>query len=409
MFLNQDGNRESIRSSWSDGRNPLFVAISVAVLFRLTVFVGSIFWPIPNENLVPVSPLSNQGYFDFAFYLDSLHQYRTLHPMELLGKFVEFYQRPLDSQFGHIIAGPVFPLLIGIFDYAEGQTLPMALFYLSVDCVWSIAWLWWFARRRLPFAWMVVFALAPNPVWFMLVVSPDLIFAALIGFFYVLYFSDRRSPASNAAWIGLVLLILLTRPNGYSILLFVLADGAWRHFRVKRIDVWTIAAFLGMAILFGLYLYPYFITEMRKSAADHVFFGLPTSAFIGGVFASLPEWLNIVVSWLALAIARVLYFVGLRPSYGATPELLVILRALPGMILLPGLVWGLMRGGGRQAMFLALFCLPVFLGPSQDRYNLPVYPLLFFFGAQAYMAAWRRLQPMYSRLGDRASQSDAAS
>jgi len=375
-------------------RHPIAAAALVAVLLRLAVFVGSMIWPIPNENLVPVSPLHNQGYFDFGFYVESLHQYRTLSVRELVYKFVEFYQRPFQTQFGHIIAGPVFPALIGVFDYGDTHTIPMAVFYMVLDCAWSVIWIWWFARQKLPLGWMVLFALAPNPIWFMLVISPDLVFATLIGFFYVLYFSGYRIPAVNLAWIALVLLILLTRPNGYSVLLFILVDGAWRHFREERVDAWTMAAFLTLTFLFGLYLYPYFITEMRKSAVDHVFFGIPTSAYFSGIFMMLPAWLDITASWFALFVAKVLYFVGLRPSYGATPDILVIARSLPGLILLPGLIWGLTRGGVRQAMFIALFCLPVLLGPSQDRYNLPIYPLLFFFGAQAYQAAWRRLRSL---------------
>jgi len=372
--------------------NSLLTATLLAIAFRLAVFLGSMWWPIPNENLLPVSPLNNQGYLDFAWYFKWMHEYRSLSLGEIIGLFVEFYQRPFQSQFGHVIAGPVFPLLLGLFDYNSGRTVPMALFYFGLDCVWSIAWLWWFARQNLPLGWMVLFAIAPNPVWFMLVVSPDLVFAALVGFFYFLYFSEQRTRFMDWAWIAFVILIMFTRPNGYSILLFVLLDGALRHFRQKRFDVGTITAFLLLATLFSLYLYPYFITELRKTATDPILFGLPTSTYLNGMFEALPRWLDLAVSWIALMVAKVLYFTGLRPSYGATPDLLVVARALPGVILLPGLIWGVLFVGGRQSLFLVLFCLPILLGPSQDRYNLPIYPLLFLFGAQAYMAAWRRLR-----------------
>jgi hypothetical protein len=373
---------------------PLLVACAVAVAFRVALFAGSIVWPIPNENLSPVSPLHGQGYFDFGFYLDSLHQYRTLSIQELLGKFIEFYQRPFESQFGHIIAGPVFPALIGIFEYAEGSPLPMAIFYLALDCTWAFAWLWWFNRSGLTVIWMVLFALTPNPAWFMLVISPDLVFAALIGFFYVIYFSDTPTRTATATWVILVLLILLTRPNGYSILLFVLIDISWRHLRERRISAIAVTGIVVTTVLFGLYLYPYFITEMRKSAVDHVFFSYPSSAYFSGLFPALPGWIDHGLSWLALAVARILYFVGLRPSYGATPDMLVLARALPGLVLLPGLLWGLCRAGRRQSLFIALFCLPVLLGPSQDRYNLPVFPLLFFFGTQAYRTGWAHVRRM---------------
>ena len=39
-------------------------------------------------------------------------------------------------------------------------------------------------------------------------------------------------------------------------------------------------------------------------------------------------------------------------------------------------------------MVVFLFCLPFFLGPSQDRYYLPIYPLLFLHGIRLYDHAW---------------------
>lgn len=375
---------------------PLALVIAIAVAVRLGVFAWALVWPIPNESLFPVSPLNIQGYPDFAFYLRSLEQYRTLPIAELFAKFVAFYQSPFEEQFGHIIAGPFFPALMELFDYRAGNTLPMALFYLVLDCAWAAIWLKYLSNRGMSAFWQLLLAIAPNPVWFMLVVSPDLVFALLVALFFYFYMRDERRPRETLLWVGFLLLILLTRPNGYSVLLFVLVDFAWRNVKYRTQEPWGLLSIGLLALLFGLYLYPYFITEMRKTAEDNIFFGLPTSAYAAGLFRTLPEWLDLTVSWAALAGAKTLYFVGLRPSYGATSDILVAFRALAGLVLLPGLVVAALRAPMRERLFLGLFFLPIFLGPTQDRYNLPIYPLLFYYGSTFYDALWARARRLFA-------------
>jgi len=384
----------ALNSQWWNfvSKRPLTTALVLALLFRLGVFFGSMIWPIFNENQMPVSPLHEQGYLDFSFYVKALMEYRSSSFSDLFDKFVAFYQRPFQEQFGHIIAGPVFPLIIGVFDYRQGNTLPLAATFLLLDYLWSGLWLRKMAGQGLGVAWMTLFAFAPNPVWFMLVLSPDLIFAALVGFFYFAYFNEQQTRRTAVTWVVFLVLILLTRPNGYSILLFVIADFAWRQVRQRNAINMALPALGILALLFALYLYPYFITEMRKAATGHTFFGLTSAAYANGLFDALPYWLNLTVSWVTLLGAKTLYFVGLRPAYGEASEFLVVARALPGLILLPGLFWGLILAGRRHALFLALFCLPILLGPAQDRYNLPIYPMLFMFGALAYHRLWHKIR-----------------
>ena len=125
---------------------------------------------------------------------------------------------------------------------------------------------------------------------------------------------------------------------------------------------------------------------------DTQYFGIRSSEYIAGMIGILPTWLDLLVSWGALAGAKVLYFVGLRPSYGETTMTLVFVRAAAGLVLLPGLIHIIFAMPRRQKLFVALFCLPIFLGPAQDRYNLPIFPLLFLHGALAYQALYKRLR-----------------
>jgi hypothetical protein len=77
------------------------------------------------------------------------------------------------------------------------------------------------------------------------------------------------------------------------------------------------------------------------------------------VFDQLPDIINLPVSWLLLAGAKVLHSVGLRPSYADLGWGLTLARALPGLLFLPGLVYGLFYGKRFDRLFLLFFLPPV--------------------------------------------------
>ncbi|MCH8830381.1 MAG: hypothetical protein IID45_12465, partial [Planctomycetes bacterium] len=113
------------------------------------------------------------------------------------------------------------------------------------------------------------------------------------------------------------------------------------------------------------------------------YFGATQADYLAGVFNTLPGWLDRGLSIPSLMGAKVLYFAGLRPSYGETPTLIVLVRAAVGLILVPGVVYVIVRGDRAHRLLLAIYMLPVLLGASQDRYNLAMQPLLFYFGYRA--------------------------
>jgi hypothetical protein len=356
-------------------------------------------WPIQNESSNSVSPLETQSYLDFNFYLSSLEQYISLSTTELLDLFVAFYQRPFTEQFGHIISGPVFPGLVGVSEFISGGTLPLSIFYLGLSCLLSYVWLLYLNSYGLRLIWLLGLALAPNPIWFTLVISPDIIFAAFIAFFHYFYFKKDRDFLTNVYWLLCLLIILLTRPNGYSILLFVFVDFGFRTLRGDKNTLVGAIFFAGLITVFALYLYPYFITEARKSVTDTLFFNIRTSEYRAGLFPGLPEYINLIASLLTLGGAKILYFCGLRPSYGETSLLLVMVRSGAGFILLPGLIMAAIRAPRREQLFLAVFFLPIFFGPTQDRYNLPLFAILFRYGAEAleYLLSVLQRSPLLAR------------
>ena len=366
----------------------VWAAFALAVAARICVFGVTIVRPISNERGLPVSPLHTQGYFDFQFYLKSLERYQGSWA-ELAQQFVQFYQSPFDAPVIPLISGPVFPLVMDVFSYGSGNYLPLAVFYLLISVGLSAVWLVWLSKKGVSTPWLLVFAVIPNPIWFTLVISPDLLFAALFAGFFLLYFEARPNAVQTAGWVAVLAVMLLLRPNGFSVLLFVALHAAWSM--VQSRSFYTRRAILVTALLvvFGLYLYPYFLNEMQKAGGVLSYFGYTPSEYINGIYPALPGWIDQPVSWVALAAAKLIYFVGLRPSYGVTDTLMVLARGAAGLILLPGLFYLFWAGRRGEMALITLYCLPILLGPAQDRYYLPIYPILFLYGVMAFQAAWR--------------------
>lgn len=348
------------------------------------------FYPIANESGRLVSPVLPPGYLDFAFYMESLRRYAESWT-GILADFIRFYQDPFSAPASPIISGPLFPGLLQLFQFGPGTYLPLGLCYLALSCGLVAVWLWWLANNGLGRGWLVVFALFPNPVWFTLVVSPDLLFAALFAGFYLLYFKGRHTVPEMVGWIVLLVLALLTRPNGFALLLFVALHASWTLVVERRLELGRISLIVVLVIVFGLYLYPYWLVEMLKADEMLRYFGRTPEEFAAGILPGVPPWIDIPLSMVALLGAKLLYVTGLRPSYGTTPPELVIARAAAGVILLPGLLYMVFRGPGGVRGLVALCCLPFILGPSQDRYCLAISPILFLYGAKAYSAGWSLL------------------
>jgi hypothetical protein len=368
-------------------RRPVLAALLLATGARVAVFVLACIVPLTNESGSLVSPLLPQNGVDFFFYRDSWTLYRDLSWGELYGMFAEFYDRPFAEQRGNMIAGPVYPLIIAASGYTDDNTLPLALLFLAMSIATVWMWLAWLGGRGLGIWALCVFALLPNPLWFMLNLSSDLVFALLIAVFYVVYCRGTQTLPSTAAWVLLLVAIVLTRPNGYSVMLFVMLDLLLRFSGRRRAMV--LAATSLLALAFALYLYPYFIVQM-KATGQVTFFGIPQGEFYDGIFGLLPQALDLVLSWLALLGAKAMYFVGLRPSYGGMEWHWVALRSAAAIVFLPGLLYLLVAGDRTDRLFVFTFALPILMAQTQDRYNLPIQGILFYYGVLALGLPWRQ-------------------
>jgi len=359
----------------------VFLAIgALGTLVRVVLYVWALAFPLINENNNQISGAIYQQDMDIGFYgrtSEVLFSYRDVS--ETFQQFVDFYISDITEPVGIIAPGPVFPAMLQLFDYRPGNTLPLSIFFVVLSTGFLWVWLRWLYGRRLSPFWLLTFALLPHPLWYMLNVSTDMPFALLVGLFFVCYFHERWSGRRIGAWLILLTLIVLTRPNGCSFLAFCFFDMLFfQRGREGRLAILAILA--GLGAIATLFYYPYLVNEISRTARleQYVFFGLRTADYREGIFGISPTWLDSAVSTFVLGWAKLLYFVGLRPSYGDASTWLVAGRALPGLILLPGLVHLYWRGDRRLKWLVSWYLLPILLTASQDRYALPLQPILLY-------------------------------
>jgi len=408
-----------------------WLVVLIAVVARLAVFAVAIQAPILNQRGAAISPLEMQTGTDIHFYLRSMRTYRELSLSEIVEVFTKYYDfdtelpegAPVDcapdrimcspksrsivgSYADYFLAPPVFPMLLSALNYQEGNTLPFAVFYLFLSSLLVFLWLRWLWAKGIAAHWLFVFALIPNPIWFTLSISTELVFALVFAVFYLAYTAPGSNRSRVALWILFLGLTLLTRPNGVSVLLFVIADGLLFTSRSLRVNFLPIALVItpilaGTIFFFG----PHFNIFVVHSATMS-YFGTEQGHYLTGIYGALPVWLDWPLSWISLVGAKMLYFVGLRPTYGELPLVVQFVRGAVGVILLPGLIYLFLRADWRLRLLVGLYLLPIFLGASQDRYNLPIQPILFFYGVLSLSAIWSRVRGRSNSVSDAAKVLD---
>lgn len=349
----------------------------IGIAYRVALFLGFMVWPISNEDGNPVSPLIVQDGVDFSFYFafrDSVSA--------LIGELAWPFEVA-----GQILPGPIVPLLLKLSDYQAGSTLILAVVFLGI----SIALVWisltWLSRRGIAWPWLVVFALLPNPIWFTISISTDLPFALLVACVVFFYFRDRRTSGALFLVLGFALVAALVRPNGLLLLAFIAAD----QMLFARNTIAIIVAGIAAAACFVLvsYYWPYF-TTYSFSSMRITYFDISQRDYLDGIYDTLPPILNKVLSIITLAFAKLIYFVGLRPSYGETAMIFVLMRGAAGLVLLPGLLAVFLRRDWSVMLFTFIMLMPYVGGAAQDRYYLSILVVLFWSGAQFYNDLLRR-------------------
>jgi len=390
----------------------ILLAVFFLAIARVGFFSATIIWPISNEAGLPVSPLAWSG-TDLHYYNAVGVRWAKTSILAVGDLYWQFYQNlripdisdvgvhaamsEIKKQVGlleldYFSLGPAFPALLILWDYGPGNTLPLAIFFLFLGISGGIVWIFWLRAAGLPTIWVILFCLLPGPIYFTISLGTDLPFLLAMGLFFCAYSGDRWKPANFFVWFGAILLMAMMRPTALSVLAFVVVDLCLQRNPPIAFGIRSTvsAAFLGLFLLTFAYYFPHGV-HVIGGTSQLPYFGITAGEFYGGLYPGLPDWLDKGASLLLLIGAKILYFVGIRPSFGNTETWLVLIRTAPGLVLLPGLVWGLIFSGWRVRLFLVLFMLPNVVGPAQDRYSVPIQPLLLFYCACAYSRAMANL------------------
>ena len=380
-----------------DNLNKFFIIAAASVIVRVLAFVVFMFIGLENHKGQVVSPLVEQKGIDTAFYQEAAEQYKTYGWSILYKKTEEFYKDP-STEYSGMSPMPLFPLLLILFDYQDGNTLPLALLYLIFCCILCLIWLRWLKDNGCPTFGLWLFTIIPNPIYFMVAVGTDLPFALLFSIFFVSYFSKNRN---NAVWISALVLLFLMRPNSISIGIFVILDQLLKDFNFGKTLKLIILSVMALVVtVIGIFSLPYFVVYLDLSK-DFTYFGISNAEYINGIYSFLPSFVDKFFSIVTFIFAKILYFCGLRPSYSDISTEIVLIRAFVGIFLLPGLIYIFLSKKRSLQLLIFIYMLPIFIGATQDRYHLSIFPILYLYGIQIYGMALKLIQEkmQYNREG----------
>lgn len=375
------------------GIGPVGLSCAIALLVRTAVFILLIIFPVADGTGDMVSPMHYQQRADYSFYMRSMEVYEEATWSDLYDRILKSFDEPFSNLYTFVTSGPVLPCLFILFRYSADNTLPLSLMSLAIGTLTAWIWIVWLDRRGVRSGWLVVFALLPNPIWYQINNTADVYLAFFVALFCLLYLDKPTTHVWIILGIFCGFMALLTKPNGLPLLIFIFVSVLLLyHEDNKR---WMMLALLVVSgvfsIIFFLFYSTYLVSFLEISTRLD-YFGVPYGHYIHGLFDFLPIIVDLPLSWLSLIGAKMFYLVGLRPSYGVTPVELVMVRAAAGLVLLPGLLWLLVYRPKREALFVLLYVAPPFVGATQERYLLPILPLVFFYGVLAIESTYRRLR-----------------
>lgn len=360
------------------------------VLSRTLAVVFFQHFTVLNDSGIAIRPGGYPAYLDYALYKEHMHEAwaKMSRPFDFIwqlqGGKVQALAWLRDQK---IAPGPVLPALLGWTNFEVSQA-PLSTAYLVAGGALGWAWALW-VRHRGAAVWLQwLVACFPALIYYSLLVSTDLLYALVIAFWFAGACKSLEQRGGAWWWCSAAMAAaLLIRPNALALLplMFVLT---WRdkslHWRRFASAIW-----IAVGVCMFIYYLPYYWVHEGNAGQTHYWGRLPAE-FYSGLWPNWPAWLSQPLSWLLLAAAKLLHAVGLRPSYSDMNGWLVLARAWPGLLMLPGLIYGLLNGRWFDRWFVIFFMVPVFVGAAQERYLLPITPLLLLWGVQAWACALDR-------------------
>jgi hypothetical protein len=378
----------------------IFRSVRIAVLIALLARLASIWvtseFEIYTEGHSRVSLFLEGTAGDYLFYKGFSSDANLAFSRTIEGLF-SYLSGHDDGVIRGYRPGPALPALIEFFDYRQGNTLPLSLTLALAGFLLCCGWIIWLNGKGISNGWLVIFAVLPTPIWYSLIVQTDLIYACAIFFFYLLASQENlRNDSRLLLNSGTMIACLLIRPNALSLYPVFLIDLFHNRKNVhKAVLAILIISFLLTLLYFSAYYARYFLIYMRASTG-FTYFGIGQEDYLQGLFPFFASPLDRLLSWAYLLIVKVLYLSGLRPSYSGVDWYFVLLRAAPGLITFPGVIYLFLRGAKLDKIFCAFFMFPFIIGVAQERYLLPILPILFYYGVLGLGSARQRCVAMFS-------------
>lgn len=352
--------------------------LAVAILSRLLFAAFAVMISLKTENGFLVSPFIEIPFGDYGFYFKHMSE----HFRSLFEPFLFFYQgNSLESWLERPLApGPLFPWLLNIFNYPK-QPVILASVYLIASALLVFGWTLYYRARGVSLWGQLALIAFPLLLWYSLVLSTELPMSIALFMFFCGALAAPRWPFGgiSCALIGFILMLLI-RPNSLSLFPAILIV-----FFLNRKDMskWVaMAAVILTTFIFAyfvLYYAPYFLMVQNSSFALN-YWGLFPQQYSEGIYPNLPAFFDQIISNGALIISKLIYASGLRPSYSDVPAIFVLLRGMGGLLILPGIFYCFYRGSWLERVLLFGFLLPLIITVAQERYLLPLAPLLLLYG-----------------------------
>lgn len=352
--------------------------LAVALLSRVSFAALAVIISLKTENGFLVSPFVEISFGDYGFY--RLHM--SEHFAALKEPFLFFYQGgSVDTWLERPLApGPVFPWLLNILNYPK-QPVALASIYLIASALLVFGWALHYRAREVSLWGQLALIAFPLLLWYSLVLSTELpmSIALFIFFFGALATPRRPFGGISCALIGFILMLLI-RPNSLCVFPAVLAV---LFLNREVISKWCALAVVILTTCIFAYFVVYYASYffmVQKSSLVISYWGLFPQQYSEGLFPNLPPLLDQVISNGALIVSKLIYASGLRPSYSDVPAIFVFMRGMGGILILPGIFYCFYRGSWLERVLLLGFLFPLLITVAQERYLLPIAPLLLLYG-----------------------------
>lgn len=362
----------------------------LAVLSRVLFVALAVMIPLTSGNGDPVNPFVEVRYGDYEFYMNFVSENFSL----LSTPFQFFYHGgSVDTWVGQgVRPGPFFPWLLNIFDYST-QPMALASVYLIASSLLVFGWVLYYRAKEVSLWGQLALIAFPLLLWFSITISTELPMSVALFMFFCGALTIPRSPFWGlACTVSAFILMLLIRPNSLALLpAMLLVLFLNRDFMLK----WHVTALVMLTTIismyFAVYYAPYYLF-VKDSDLFINYWGLSTMQYSEGLFPNLPFLVDQVISNGALIGSKFIYSSGLRPSYSDAPIVYVLFRGISGIFILPGIFYCFYRGKWLERVLLLGFMLPLLLTVGQERYLLPIAPLLLLYGGMFWKDLYLRVR-----------------